>query len=146
MIHLQQCCFQVPIFHKTRTHFTQSSGLTPLTLKHESIVADLASLFFASFTLIALLNHLTKLAVAQSTYRTKEDDQRTRNCLCTCWTALAQLQRGLLHRHSSGRTEKRHENRTDASTCPDRARNGHLLEASQKYHTVALLFDHYFDT
>lgn len=108
-------------------------------------MGELAGLFFAKFSLIALLNHLTKLSVGQSTYRTKQGDQRARNCLCSL-SALAQLQRGLLHRHSSGRTEKRHENPTDASTCPDRARNGQLLEASQKYHTVAHLFDHYFNT
>jgi len=108
-------------------------------------VAELAGLFFANFTLIPLLNHLAKLSVAQGTYRTKQGDQRTRNCLCTL-SALAQLQRGLLHRQSSGHTEERHENLIDASTRPDRVQNGHIFEASQKYDTVAHLFDHYFNT
>jgi len=71
MIHLQQRRFQIPTLHETRTHFTQCSGLTPLTLRQESIVADLAGLFFAKFTLIVLLNHLTKLSVGQNTYRKK---------------------------------------------------------------------------
>lgn len=65
--------------------------------------------------------------------------------VCAILAALAQLHRGLLPRHSSGRTEERHQNLTEASTCPNRARNGHLLEASQKYHSVARLFHHYFN-
>ena len=107
-------------------------------------MAELAGLFFVDFALITLLNHVIKLSVARSTYRKNQGDQRARNSLCPV-ADLAQLQRRLLHRNSSGRTEERHENLTDVSTCPDRARNGHLLEASQKYHTVARLFDHYFN-
>jgi hypothetical protein len=108
-------------------------------------VAELAGFFFADFTHITLVNHLIKLPVARSTNSKNQGDQRTRNDLCPV-ANLAQIQRRLLHRNSSGRTEERYENLTDASTCPDRARNGHLLEASQKYHTVARLFDHYFNT
>jgi len=70
-MHHQQRRFQIPILHKTRTHFTHCNGLTPLTLKQESIVAELAGLFFTNFTLIALLNHLTVLSAGQNTYRTK---------------------------------------------------------------------------
>jgi hypothetical protein len=121
MIHLQQRRFQIPTLHITRTQFTHCSGLKPLTLKQESIVADLAGLFFANFTLIALLNHLTKLSVGQNTsYKSRViNEQET---VCALLASLTQLQRGLLHRHSSGRTEERHENLTDASTFPDRAR------------------------
>jgi hypothetical protein len=103
-VRCQQCRLQFPVLHKTNCR-----GLTPLT-----IVAELAVLFFANFTLIALLIQLTKLSVCQSTYRTKagRSTKRKLRSLCNI-AALAQLQQRILHRHSSGRTEGRHDNLTD---------------------------------
>jgi hypothetical protein len=56
-----------PHTSQNKENFTHSSGITPLMLMQESVLADLAGLFFANFNLIALLNHLTKLSVGQST-------------------------------------------------------------------------------